>query len=65
MRPTFLRCWKSPRMVIGLRFNNQACFFDVSGNWEGKELSKYSLVGVLPSSVPIRDDVVGFTQTTS
>ena len=39
-------------MVIGLRFNNQACFFDVGGNLEGEELSKYYLVRTLPSSVP-------------
>jgi len=52
MRPTFLRCWKLPRMVIGLRFNNRASFFDVSGNLKGEGLSKYYLVTTLPSSVP-------------
>jgi hypothetical protein len=52
MRPTFLRWWKSPRMVIGLRFNNQARFLDVSGNLEAEELSKYYLVRTLASSVP-------------
>jgi len=50
--PILLRCWELPRVLIGLRFNNQARFFDVSRNFEGKKLSKYYLVMTLPSSVP-------------
>jgi hypothetical protein len=57
MDPTFLRCWKMPRMVICLRFNNQACFIDVSGNLEREELSKYYLVSTLLLSVPHPQDV--------
>jgi hypothetical protein len=54
MCPAFVRRWKMPGMVIGLSFNNQACFFDVSRNWVGEELLKYYLVKTLPSSAPIR-----------
>jgi len=36
-------------MVICLRFNNQACFFDVSGNLVREELSKYHLRTLLLS----------------
>jgi hypothetical protein len=41
-----------PRIVYGLRFNNQACFLDVSGDLENEEASKYFPIRALPSSVP-------------
>jgi hypothetical protein len=36
-------------MVIGLRFNNQACFFDVSGNVGYKGNGYVQMEPVLPS----------------